>query len=115
MQQNWPLFLRNLTRCARLVALLCLAALRVAADDTNSPPSASPARGFVLPDLDDLKVKGVRISSGVTSQSDVGGQDPVSLGAPGNNFSAGVPLPAGGAASSKGEFVAAVSGGMKMV
>ena len=107
MHRNAPLSLRNITRYARLVAVLSLAALRVTADDTNNPPRTTSARGFVMPDLDDLTVKGVRISSGATSQSDGSSQDPVSLGAPGNNFSAGVPLPAGRAPTKEGEFVAA--------
>jgi outer membrane protein assembly factor BamA len=52
-------------------------------------------------------VKGVSISPGVSLPSDVGGQGPVSLDAPGSTFSASVTLPAGGTSSNKGEFVAA--------
>ena len=107
MDRKSPAFLRIITRWASVAAVLSLSAPHIAAQETNSPLPATSARRFVIPDLDDLTVKGVRISSGASEHSDVGGQGPVSLGAPGSSLSASVPLPAGGISPSKGEFLAA--------
>jgi len=57
--------------------------------------------------LDDVTVRGVRVSPSISGSSDVGGQGLGSLDAPGSTFSASVPLPAGGESSNKNEFVAA--------
>jgi len=87
--------------------MLCLLSPQLSAEETNNPSPATSGRGFALPDFDDLTVKGVRISSGGSEPSNLGGQDPVSVGAPRTSFSASVPLPTGGAPPRKGEFVAA--------
>lgn len=92
------------TRRGGLIAVLILSVTALAAEETNnrSPPTAS--HSLRIPDLDDVTVKGVRVS---LASPDAGGQGPRSLDVAGRTFSSSVPLPSGGAASNKSEFVAA--------
>lgn len=89
------------SRNLRLV-LVGFSLLRIAAfasDETNVPPALPAASQLRIPDLDDLTVKGVRVTPALSNPTDAGGQGTVSLDAPGSTFSASVPLSAGGTAS----------------
>ena len=107
MNRKLPTLPRTVTRWAGVVAVLCRSAAILQAAETNNPTSSTSALSLVIPDLDDVTVKGVRVSPASSSSPGAGGQGLVSLDAPGSSFSASVPLPSGGTSSNKAEFVAA--------
>lgn len=93
-----------LSRWAGVIAIAVLSASPLTAEETNNAP---PRRSLRLPNLDNVTVKGVRLSPESATYSERSSQGPVLLDAPGTTLSVSVPLPAGGTSSNKSEFVAA--------
>jgi Omp85 superfamily domain len=100
---NGPLFACGIA----LIALWLSTTGVVATEESNNAPSTPPASQFRMPNLDDVTVKGIRISPESSPCSDSSGQGSVSFDAPGTTLPMSVPLPVGRISSNKSEFVVA--------